>query len=83
MVEKSFEDVKPNGEILRELRERLGYTQAELADKLGVSLNTVNNAERGVHRIRLDLVAIARLIELMDQANMSIYDLIRKPRKPT
>lgn len=71
-----------DGEILRELRERLGLTQSGLAKRMGVGLRTISSAERGEHRIRLDLDAVARLIELLDQADMSIYDLTRVPRKP-
>ena len=34
--------------ILRAERERLGWTQAELAERIGVSRKTVNTIENGV-----------------------------------
>lgn len=38
-------------EQLREARAKLGATQAELAIALGVSIPTIQNWERGTHRI--------------------------------
>lgn len=37
------------GEILKEKREQLGYTQKEVAQKLYVSRQTVSNWEIGKH----------------------------------
>jgi transcriptional regulator with XRE-family HTH domain len=42
------------GERLRLLRETLQYSQTEFARKLNISLQTWNNYERGVSRIRVD-----------------------------
>jgi transcriptional regulator with XRE-family HTH domain len=82
MIDKKNSLVNPcQGEILRDLRERLGLTQAELASRLGLGLRSVNGAERGERELWLNLSQIVKLIELLDQANMSIYDLVRNPRK--
>lgn len=36
---------------LKSIRERLGLTQAQLATKLGVTRNTINRWEMGLHPI--------------------------------
>ncbi len=36
-----------HSENIKELRERLGWTQQQLADKLGVNRNTINRWEMG------------------------------------
>ncbi len=41
---------------LREWRERRLLTQKELAEKIGVTVGTINRIERGVHRPRLGTV---------------------------
>lgn len=41
---------------LKEVRKRLGLTQQELADKLGVTLNSVGYWERGVNNITARVV---------------------------
>lgn len=40
--------MKTFGQILREMRKANGLTQAQLAGKLNVRKNTVNNWERGL-----------------------------------
>lgn len=35
------------GKLLKEMRERCGYTQAELADKMGLSQKTISSWEKG------------------------------------
>jgi DNA-binding transcriptional regulator YiaG len=40
-----------SGMTLRRQRERLGYSQAQLAKLLGVHVRTISKWERGVHRI--------------------------------
>lgn len=43
---------------LKILRERCGYTQKELADKLGVKANTISNYEKGVSSPDFELLEI-------------------------
>ena len=37
------------GQRIREIRKKRGMTQAELAEKAGISVNFVGTAERGIH----------------------------------
>jgi len=66
--------VRINGELLRELRERHGYSVNELAQLLGVSRKTLLNYERGEQAVSLD-VAI-RLEELFDEALAEPIDIL-------
>lgn len=55
----SFDDLSP-GERVRRHRERLGLTQHQLADRLGLHMRTVTRWEAdecGVHWIWLDRLA--------------------------
>jgi transcriptional regulator with XRE-family HTH domain len=50
---------------VREWRQRRLLTQAELADRIGVSVGTINRIERGVHRPRLSTIRrIANALDL-------------------
>ena len=40
------------GQRLRDRRKELGYSQGELAEKLGVSLSAVSNYENGQNAMR-------------------------------
>ena len=44
------------GQRLRERRKELGYTQGELAEKLGISLSAVSNYENGQNAMREDVL---------------------------
>jgi len=66
--------VRISGELLRELRERHGYSVNELAQLLGVSRKTLLNYERGEGAVSLD-VAI-RLEELFDEALAEPIDVL-------
>ncbi len=79
MVDNKYSVNNPDGEILKELRERLGkWTQEDLANALGVTRQTIGNTERGAHELKLSLKQICKLFELLDKAQMSVYDLARK-----
>ncbi|MEP0832243.1 helix-turn-helix domain-containing protein [Microcoleus sp. AS-A8] len=60
---------------LKQLRERLGMTQEELATQLGTTSRTIRRHETGEREIRFSLPQIKRLIELMQRAGMSSDDL--------
>ena len=62
-----------NGVRLRTERQRLGLSQARLADALGVTANTVARWERGEMRIALPQVEAA-IRDLKEIESMSSYD---------
>ncbi|WP_456421179.1 transcriptional regulator [Thermococcus sp.] len=66
--------VRINGQLLKELRERHGYSVNELAQLLGVSRKTLLNYERGEQAVSLE-VAI-RLEELFDEALAEPIDVL-------
>lgn len=57
---------------LREWRQRRLLTQVELAERIGVSVGTINRIERGVHRPRLS--TIRRLAEALDLSPDDLVD---------
>lgn len=67
--------VRINGELLRELREKHGYSVNELAQLLGVSRKSLLNYERGEQAVSLD-VAI-QLEEIFDEALAEPIDILR------
>jgi transcriptional regulator with XRE-family HTH domain len=76
MVDDKNQDFNPNVPTLKQVRERLEMTQEQFADALGLSRNTINRYERGIHqRIALSMGQIKRLVELMKQAGLSIEEL--------
>jgi len=66
--------VRINGELLRELRERHGYSVNELAQLLGVSRKTLLNYERGEGAVSLEVAV--RLEELFDEALAEPIDVL-------
>ena len=50
--------------LLREARERAGFTQVELARRLGEEQSFVSKCERGERR--LDIVELAEICEALD-----------------
>lgn len=55
------------------LRERVGLTQRELAQSLGVTVTTISAWENGRHEPKLTVVQLKRLTELLD---CSLDDLV-------
>lgn len=54
-----------NGERIRDLRDRRGFKQQELAEKLGVSRQVLSNWERGYTPVDSDGVAkLAKILEV-------------------
>jgi len=58
------------GEELRRIRKKLGLTQAELADLVGVAPNSIARQERGEMGIREPL---ARLIQILAKSDMKSW----------
>ena len=56
---------------LRELRNKSGFTQNEIANKLGVSSQTILNWENGIYEPKIN-----QLIQLADMFNVSVDYLI-------
>lgn len=50
-----YYDVKESGKRIRKLRKLHGYTQNELAEKIGVQENTMGRIESGIRGISIDL----------------------------
>ncbi len=75
MVNDKDSNSNPNVSSLKELRERLEMTQEEFARELGTTRETIGRHERGVHRIRFTFAQVKRLVELIEQAGISIKDL--------
>jgi DNA-binding XRE family transcriptional regulator len=75
MVDEKNLERNPKLPILKEVRERLGMTQEQIADNLGISRRTVIRHEAGERVIKLNFTQIKRLKELLEQAGMSINDL--------
>ena len=50
------------GEKLSEIRRKKGFTQAEFAEKVGVSTKSVSNWERGEKNLKLHHLMIASVI---------------------
>lgn len=58
------------GKIIREARLRLGMTQTELANRLGVGQSTISEVELGRRSLGLDLVDALRHILNLDIAHV-------------
>ncbi|WP_367287608.1 helix-turn-helix transcriptional regulator [Laspinema palackyanum] len=55
------------------LRERVGLTQRELAQSLGVTVTTISAWENGRHEPKLTILQVKRLMEVLD---CSLEDLV-------
>ena len=75
MVNDQHSESNPELPILKKIRERLGMTQEQIADCLGISRRTVIRHEAGERVIKLNFAQIRRLKELLEQAGLSIDDL--------
>jgi len=54
---------RPKANYLRQVRDRLGLTQVEMADQLGLEVGTISRMERGVIPLRPVLIlALATLV---------------------
>ncbi|WP_297506973.1 transcriptional regulator [Thermococcus sp.] len=81
--------VRINGKLLRELRERHGYSVGELSRLLGVSRKTLLNYEKGEQAVSLDVALLLEdifdepLVEPIDVLNAKVEaKLDLKPETP-
>ena len=51
-------DINNIGEMLRQARESLGYTQEEIAEKLNLGRDAVSRIEKGTRKISIDEIKI-------------------------
>lgn len=57
--------MEPTKYSLKELRARHNWTQAETADKLGISVQTYNSWERNISNVAISKVlAVAKLFDV-------------------
>lgn len=70
-------DQKKTGRFLRQLRAERGLTQAQLAEKAGVSNRSVSRWENGVNLPDFDL-----LMELAGYYGVSVEEILDGERKP-
>ncbi|MBD0346838.1 MAG: helix-turn-helix transcriptional regulator [Coleofasciculus sp. Co-bin14] len=76
MVNNQDSNFNPNVPTLKQVRDRLGMTQEQFANTLGISRRTITSYENGEHqRISLSVSQIKRLVELMEEAGLPIKDL--------
>lgn len=66
---------------LAELREKHGWSQGDLAEKLGVSRQTVNALERGKYDPSLPLAF--KIARLFNRSIEECFDPEDKPKKPS
>ena len=51
-------DIKESGARIKELRLKKGVTQEQMANDLGVAVETISRIERGVRGASIDLISI-------------------------
>ncbi|HEY9794409.1 MAG TPA: helix-turn-helix transcriptional regulator [Leptolyngbyaceae cyanobacterium] len=75
MVDEKNQKFNPNVPTLKQVRERLGMTQKQFGDELGVSDETISRHERGVQQMKFTFSQMKRLHRLLKDAGMSLEDL--------
>ena len=63
------------GDLIQEIRQSRGYTQAQLAEALGTSQSAINRIEKGGQNISLEMMA--RISEVLSHNIMTLNILIR------
>ena len=69
-------DAPEMGQLVRELRERLGLTQEKFAAKLGVTFPTINRWENG--RAKPSPLAVKQIEDLLRGLGEQGQDLLQK-----
>ncbi len=78
------DDLRVNAKSLRSMRNRLGITQGELAELLGVSVQIVSVWETKKGRVHIRNSAVrAALAELKQQKKADVYGRLGKQTKPS
>jgi transcriptional regulator with XRE-family HTH domain len=70
-----------NPKLFRQVRKALGFTQQQLADRLGLSRVTVNKMERGRLRRGIPDEIGAKLLELKPQMTTKVTTEVAAARK--
>ncbi|NEP58308.1 MAG: helix-turn-helix transcriptional regulator [Symploca sp. SIO2G7] len=68
--------------MIRFIREKSPYTQARIAEKMGVALRTWQDYEQGAIEAKFSLWQIKVLVEILEQIDLSIKDLPDPPPPP-
>ncbi len=79
MVDDHLHNSNPDPNTLKELRTRLGWTQIQMAEALGVTERTIQRVERGEYELNLKIWQIKKFLSLLSQAEMSIDNLPDSP----
>ena len=53
-----YYDITESGRRIKEMRKKAGYTQAELAEKLGITPDGMSSIERGKNGVSVDLFGV-------------------------
>lgn len=61
--------------VFKQIREKTGMTQAEMANHLGITIATLSRWENGKHQPALTLKQVKTLTLLLRGMGLSIYDL--------
>ncbi len=65
------------GERLRELRQKRGLTQIDLAERMGMPQGRISEIERGLHVPNLDtILRLAAALECKPSAVISVFDTL-------
>lgn len=77
-----------NGKIMKEFRQKKGYTQEELGEKAGISRQSISQFERGKLQLSIDVLerlayyldtSIVNLIYGGENPNTILFDEVKKP----
>ncbi len=66
------------GKLIREERKKRGLTQAELAERAGITRQTLSKVERG----KVALVTVASFLKLLDSLGLELEVKYKKEREP-
>lgn len=82
MPKKKSQSIDNNFSPMRQIREEIGMTQAELAVALGMSYSTVSKAERGLTEPVFTIAQIKKLCKLTKKPIEDFPDFLGKDFLP-